>query len=128
MTEGGGHNRGGGRGLWPVAGPQSLVGIHITPLSFPQSLAEIHRPLSFPQFPDNKRRGQALSGNPDRFFKDGPRERKAAEPAAEPTAHSPALDWPRRDRLFFWIPAFAGMTEEGRAQQSGAGIKRQIEC
>ena len=48
------------RGPWPVAGPQSLVGIHITPLSFPQSLAGIHTiPLSFPQFFDNKRRGQA---------------------------------------------------------------------
>ena len=71
---------------------------------FPQSLAGIHRLLSFPPFPDHKTSGTGLRGNPDGFFKDGPRERKAAEPAAGPTASFPALDWLGRAGFFSGFP------------------------
>ena len=85
-------------GPWPV---RSLYGHPRHPLVIPAVFSgNPHCPLSFPPFSDRRTSGTGLRGNPGGFFKDGPRERKAAELTAGPTASFSALDWPGRAGFF----------------------------
>ena len=48
-------------------------------------------------------------------------QRTATDPPSGTTAHSTALGGLERVGLFFWIPAFAGMTGGRREWQEGGG-------